>query len=83
MLLKAFMRVPVLVQLRNIGLPSRTASMVLRADHFAPVSRATMLGTLPERQQERSTVLRRARAEILQAPRARGVRRCKGRPRRA
>jgi len=57
MLLKAFMRVPVLVQLRNIGLPSRTASMVLRADHFAPVSRATMLGTLPERQQERSTVV--------------------------
>jgi glycosyltransferase involved in cell wall biosynthesis len=58
MALKLFTQLPVIVHLRNIGeCHPRIAPFVLRADHFAAVSAATVSGTLPPEAQQRSTVV--------------------------
>jgi glycosyltransferase involved in cell wall biosynthesis len=55
--LKFLTGLPVIVHIRNIGLTSRTAPFVLRADHFAAVSNAAAEGTLPHRVLSRTTVV--------------------------
>lgn len=55
--LKTVTGLPVLVHIRNIGLHPRVAPFVLRADSFAPVSQATLEGTLPPRLHPRATVV--------------------------
>lgn len=57
MALKALTGLPVVVQLRNIDLPPRTATMVLKADHFAAVSGAVAKATLPSYTQPHTTVV--------------------------
>jgi len=48
---------PVIVHIRNIGLFTRTAFFVFRANHFAAVSKATIEGTLPRRLHTKATVV--------------------------
>jgi len=56
-LLKALTGLPVIVHIRNTGFFPRTAPLVLRADQFLTVSRATAKGTLPPGAQDRTVVV--------------------------
>jgi len=57
MLLKALTATPVVVHVRNTGLLPRFRQMMFRADHFACVSQATKLGTLPPFLHPRTSVV--------------------------